>query len=130
MNRSVAVNTGKVLIADFCRAAPPAEVGYREMWGQSELLNDFMTDTDIAVAGDFTGRGYDQALFVSRKGEGEKFLVADFRRGAPPLEPSVREPWGARGRHESLIHPRSVVLAGRFRRPEGSSVAPAQVLLL
>jgi len=130
INRNIAVNTGKVLIADFCRAAPPAEVGYRELWGQSDLLNDFLADTDIAVAGDFMGRGYAQALFVSRKGEGEKFLVADFHRGAPPLEPCVREQWGTRGRHESLVHPRSVVLAGRFRRPVDSAVAPAQVLLL
>ena len=130
VNRNIAVNTGKVLIADFCRAAPPAEVCYRELWGQSDLLNDFLADTDIAVAGDFMGRGYAQALFVSRKGEGEKFLVADFHRGAPPLDPGVREQWGSRGRHESLVHPRSVVLAGRFRKPEGSPVAPAQVLLL
>lgn len=130
INRNIAMNTGKVLIADFCRAAPPAEVGYRELWGQSDLLNDFLADPDIAVAGDFMGRGYAQALFVSRKGEGEKFLVADFHRGAPPLEPCVREQWGTRGRHESLVHPRSVVLAGRFRRPVDSAVAPAQVLLL
>ena len=130
INRTVAMNTGKVLIADFCRSAPPAEVCYRELWGQSDLLNDFLADTDISVAGDFMGRGYAQALFVSRKGEGEKFLVADFRRGAPPLEPCVREQWGTRGRHESLIHPRSVVLAGRFRQAAGSTAAPAQVLLL
>lgn len=129
INRNVAMNTGKVLIADFCRSAPPAEVCYRELWGQSDLLNDFLADTDIAVAGDFMGRGYAQVLFVSRKGEGEKFLVADFRRGAPPLEPCVREQWGTRGRHESLIHPRSVVLAGRFRR-SGSSAIAAQALLL
>jgi hypothetical protein len=130
INRNIAVNTGKVLIADFCRAAPPAEVCYRELWGQSDLLNEFLADTDVAVAGDFMGRGYAQVLFVSRKGDGEKFLVADFHRGAPPLEPSVREQWGSRGRHESLVHPRSVVLAGRFRKPASSSVASAQVLLL
>ncbi len=134
LNRDVVTNSGKVLIADFCRAAPPAEVCYRELWGQSDLLNDFLANGDTAVAGDFMGRGYAQVLFVSRKGEGEKFLVADFHRGAPPLEPCVREQWGQgqRSRHESLIDPRSVILSGRFRRPaDGQNApAPAQVILL
>ena len=116
INRNIAINTGKILIADFCRAAPPAEVCYRELWGQSDLVNDFIADSDVQVAGDFMGRGYAQVLFVSRKGEGEKFLVADFHRGAPPAEACVREQWGQRARHESLVHPGSVVRAGRFRR--------------
>jgi len=132
INRNVSMNTGKMLIADFCRAAPPAEVCYREMWGQSELLNEYLADGDIAVAGDFMGRGYTQVLFVSRKGYGDKFLVADFHRGAPPFEPCVREEWGLRGQHayhESLLNPRSVVLVGRFRSTAEGSVA-AQALLL
>jgi hypothetical protein len=143
INRNVTVNTGKMLIADFCRAAPPAEAGYREMWGQSDLLNQFLADTDLAVAGDFLGRGYTQVLFVSRKGHGDKFLVADFHRGAPPFEAGLREQWGQRGkdaRHESLINPHSVILAGRFRpatqdqnqaQAQGQAqLLPAQVVLL
>ncbi|MFO0579367.1 MAG: RICIN domain-containing protein [Polyangia bacterium] len=129
INRNIAFNTGKILIADFCRAAPPAEVCYRELWGQSDLVNDFIADSDVQVAGDFMGRGYAQVLFVSRKGEGEKFLVADFHRGAPPAEACVREQWGQRARNESLVHPGSVVLAGKFRR-SGSSQGAAQVILL
>lgn len=133
INRNVSMNTGKMMIADFCRAAPPADIGYREMWGQSDLLNEFLGDQDIAVAGDFMGRGYSQVLFVSRKGYGDKFIIADFHRGAPPFEPCVREKWGQRekdARHESLIVPQSVVLAGRFRRPEEGEFAPAQVILI
>jgi hypothetical protein len=61
------------------------------------------------------------------KGEGEKFLVADFHRGAP-LDPSVREQWEPPG-GTVWFAPRSVVLAGRFRKPERRS-RRLQVLLL
>lgn len=130
INRDISINTGKVLIVDFCRPSPPAEVCYREMWGQSDLLNDFLGESDVAVAGDFMGVGYSQVLFVGRKGEGEKFLVADFHGGSPPLAACVREPWGQRARHESLIRPGSVVLAGQFRRPSEGQAPSAQVVLL
>ena len=130
INRNVAIHTGKVMIADFCRAAPPAEICYRELWGQSDLLSGFLADSDVQIAGDFMGRGYDQVLFVSRKGDGEKFLVADFQRGAPPVEVSVHELWGQRTRHESLIQPGSVVLAGHLRRGSDGSVARSQAILL
>lgn len=130
INRDISLNTGKVLIVDFCRPSPPAEICYRELWGQSDLLNDFLGESDVAVAGDFMGVGYSQVLFVGRKGEGEKFLVADFHGGAPPLTACVREPWGQRARHESLIRPGSVVLAGKFRRPSEGQTPSAQVVLL
>ena len=133
VNRGVSKHTGKMLIVDFCRAAPPVEVGYREMWGQSDLFDEFLGDGDTAVAGDFMGRGYAQALFVSRKGHGDKYLVADFRHGKPPVEVCVRETWGQRGQdaqHEALLGTSSVVLSGRFRSLQGEERSPAQVVLL
>src|SRR5690606_30056156 len=54
INRSGA--GGRVLIADFKDGAAPAEVRYRELHGQSSLLDGWHDDDDWVLAGDFAKR--------------------------------------------------------------------------
>ncbi|WP_437676966.1 trypsin-like serine peptidase [Sorangium sp. So ce131] len=92
LNRSA--NGGRVLIADLSDGAAPAEVGYREDWGKSALLDGWHDAGDLQLVGDFTGRGYDQVMFINTAGTGGRVLIADFKGGAPPATRRYAESWG------------------------------------
>lgn len=79
--------TGRVLVADFSDGVFPAEWVYYEAYGQSTLLDGYHDSTsDIALAGDFRGAGYDQVAFVNRNAPWfGRVLVADFLDGAAPV---------------------------------------------
>ncbi|MFY1829555.1 hypothetical protein ACN47A_26815 [Myxococcus fulvus] len=85
---------GRVMVADFGDGVAPAEILYRENWGQSPALDGWHDAGDIQLVGDFRGLGYDQVLFINRGGAGGRVLVADFRDGVVPAETRYRENWG------------------------------------
>ncbi len=65
---------GRILVASFNRQR--ADVHYWEDWGDSELLNGWHDPEDIALAGDFMKKGYDQVLFINRTGGGGRVMLA------------------------------------------------------
>ncbi|AUX38969.1 uncharacterized protein SOCE26_003500 [Sorangium cellulosum] len=92
LNRSA--NGGRVLIADLSDGAAPAEVGYREDWGKSSLLDGWHDAGDLQLVGDFMGRGYDQVMFLNAAGAPGRVLIADFKGGYPPAYRRYAEGWG------------------------------------
>jgi hypothetical protein len=83
---------GRVLIADFTHG-PPVRPEYLELWGDFHELDGWHDAGDLALAGDFMGRGHDQVLFINRDGGGGRVLIADFTHG-PPVRPEYLELWG------------------------------------
>jgi hypothetical protein len=71
----------------------PLDRPYIEDWSGS-FLAPFAQLNDVQVAGDFTGRGYDQLLVVNNSESGARFSVADFRDRVAPAETRYWENWG------------------------------------
>jgi hypothetical protein len=92
LNRGPA-GAGRVLIADFSDGHAPAEQLYREDYGTSTMLADWMDADDRIAVGDFMHRGHDQVLFINgdaSPGIG-RALIADFSDGVAPAEALYRE---------------------------------------
>jgi Common central domain of tyrosinase len=63
---TVRPNVGRIMVADFSGAAPPAAVRYWEDWGNNPLFDGWQDDNDWTFVGDFMHRGYDQLLSTNR----------------------------------------------------------------
>jgi V8-like Glu-specific endopeptidase len=105
---------GRVLVVDH-REGGIAVPMYWENYGQHTLLNGWTDPGDVAIAGDFMGRGYDQVLFINRGAGVGRVMIVDFRDGAVPAELHYLEryadgPWLV-GWHDA----NDVILAGDFR---------------
>lgn len=88
------VDGTEVRIVDFASRAVPAPEVYRELGSDNGFIAPFGDTTDKQVAGDFSGRGYDQLLLINNAGTGPRFAVADFRDGVAPAAANYWENWG------------------------------------
>jgi hypothetical protein len=106
---------GRVLIADFSDGAAPATALYREVWGQSALLDGWHDQNDLRFAGDFMGLGYDQVMLVNRSGGGGKVMAADFNVTAAPAVVRYHEVWGQSTVLDGWLDLDDVHVVGDFR---------------
>lgn len=89
--RATSCQLRRLVISSFAQApgSPPTTL-YSEAWGQSNLLDGWDDETDLALAGDFLGRGYDQLLLLNRPADGAitvttpRAKIVDLR-GATPV---------------------------------------------
>jgi hypothetical protein len=106
--------SGRVRIYDFGPTNTMPLVVYDEAKADSTLLNGWNDALgDRAFAGDFTGLGRDQVLFLASSGPGGRAMVADFA-GAKPAAVRYLENWGQSTLLDGFLDYSDVVVAGRF----------------
>ena len=105
---------GRVRIDDFRVVGSGAPVTrYEEITAESPLLDGWHDRNDWAFAGDFTGLGRDQVLFMNRSGSEGRVLVADFGAGKPAIVRYL-EAWGGATALNDWQDDDDVLVAGRF----------------
>ncbi|MBK7537978.1 MAG: VCBS repeat-containing protein [Myxococcales bacterium] len=112
----------RLMISTFNSSAPlgspPPAPLYSELWGASTLLDGWDDEIDLALAGDFLGRGYDQLLLINRAldngwwPDAPRARIIDFR-GATPVV-AFQQTHGEFGFPELAQH-EDRVLVGDFR---------------
>jgi len=109
-NVSTLPGVGRVLIVDYFKGT--ADQGYVEASGDSTLLNGWTKPGDIALAGDFMGGGYSQALFINQDGQLGRLTIIDYSSGSPAQ--SYLENWGDSPLLDGWHDPVNVIRVGDF----------------
>lgn len=112
----------RIALSTFDTTAPlgsaPPEPLYSELWSGATWLDDFDDEVDLALAGDFLGRGYDQLLLLNRPADGQwwpsapRARIVDLRGPAPVI--AFQQTYGDFGLPE-LAQLDDRVLVGDFR---------------
>jgi hypothetical protein len=106
---------GRILVADFHDGIAPEEAVYFEAYSWGVQLNGWHDAGDLLLAGDFTGVGHDEVMFINQAGSGGRVLVADFGDGAFPAEFRYLESYGQSSLLTGWHNAGDTVLAGDFR---------------
>jgi len=75
-------SAGRVMIIDFASGTP--SIGYFSTYTTDPWLNGWHDTNDGLLAGDFSGDGHDQVMFINRGGTGGRVLINDFSSGVAP----------------------------------------------
>lgn len=127
--RTTSCTLRRLTLSSFPEAAGSSPtVLYSEPWGASSLLDGWDDETDLALAGDFLGRGYDQLLLINRPADGvitvttPRAKIVDLR-GATPVV-AFQHDYGHLGLDE-MVQLDDRFLVGDFR-----ALGRDQVLIL
>ncbi len=104
----------RVYVSGYVNATNFPNIHYEEAWSASTLLDGWHNPSDIKLAGDFRGLGYDQMLFINTSGVGGRVIITDYRDGAVPAEVRYHESWGQSGVLNGWHDPEDLQLTGDF----------------